>query len=374
MSQFPEISLSELADLALSADNLYVGDTILCDTSNVEDISSVSLNPSSPARKKAKSKAWALSQGYGKLGLTESGSKAIFCQVKGCSKYYLAVDSSTTSFNKHITKHHHVAYGTENAALQPRIFGLENPKPAPVEGVEYSSYLHQSILNYMLLNNIPHSQLDSVSFKQMVVDIWRAPNAESLAPLSSWTYRRLLTSTFMDYKPRVKALLQQQESVSITLDMWTSPNHHAFMGIVAHFIDADWTPQSVVIGMEHMVGSHTAEAQSEQVMAVLADFGIVGKVFTITTDSASVMNKMALLLGSTDKYPEFGFNHLEGHIPCFAHVINLVCQDAINVGFSAPAWVVDEDGITVIQAQEVVEDKPVNKLLNQLRKTVNSIM
>lgn len=46
----------------------------------------------------------------------------------------------------------------------------------------------------------------------------------------------------------------QTDYVAFTQDAWTSPNHHGFLGITAHFITKEWKLMDVVIGMPQIEG------------------------------------------------------------------------------------------------------------------------
>lgn len=53
-----------------------------------------------------------------------------------------------------------------------------------------------------------------------------------------------------------------KSKIHFTFDMWTSPNHRAFLGAVAHWLDCDYKLQSTVIGMRRFYGQHTGENQA----------------------------------------------------------------------------------------------------------------
>ena len=55
-------------------------------------------------------------------------------------------------------------------------------------------------------------------------------------------------------------------SLSIALDCWTSPFGQAFMAITGYFLDQDWNYCEVLLGFEHIQGSHTGTQLSETVI------------------------------------------------------------------------------------------------------------
>jgi hypothetical protein len=60
---------------------------------------------------------------------------------------------------------------------------------------------------------------------------------ESL-PLCGDTIRRWILSLYDEMKAEVKATLRQAEvKIHFSFDMWSSPSHHAYQAIVAHWLD-----------------------------------------------------------------------------------------------------------------------------------------
>lgn len=103
---------------------------------------------------------------------------------------------------------------------------------------------------------------------------------------------------------------------------------------------------------------------------LLDSYEITHKVATITTDNAKNMIKMGKLMTTAlSRRPNNTFDFRHHHIPCLAHIVNLVCQAAIEKGFLAPGWVMNENETQVIQFQPIINDRPVNVLLNSLRRT-----
>lgn len=67
-------------------------------------------------------------------------------------------------------------------------------------------------------------------------------------------------------------------------------------------------------------------------------------------------------------HADLRFKADEGHVSCFAHVLNLAVQDAIEKGMKIKAWVVEEDGVTVVKKYDHVPGQDVSNLVNQIRE------
>lgn len=86
-------------------------------------------------------------------------------------------------------------------------------------------------------------------------------------------------------------------AISCTLDCWTSPFNQAFLGVTGHWIcEKTWTVQEILLGFENLDGPHTSENLASAFITLLDNLGLGAKLFTITTDNASNMEKMADLI------------------------------------------------------------------------------
>lgn len=128
--------------------------------------------------------------------------------------------------------------------------------------------------------------------------------------------------------------------VSITLDAWSSSTRIPFLGITGHYIEGPtWQFKSVLLGFERLRGSHTADALSRVLLAVLQRFHLTKSVRGITTDNASTNNKMLRILEKT--LPTFKAK--ENHIRCMAHIINLAVQELLSHLRVSPTDQVDQE-------------------------------
>lgn len=93
----------------------------------------------------------------------------------------------------------------------------------------------------------------------------------------------------------------------------------SFMGFTVHFVH-DMKLISATIGIVELTESHTADYISLELSKVLEIWGInADDVVAVVTDNAANMVKAM--------HDKFGKNR---HIPCFAHTLNLVCENALK--------------------------------------------
>jgi hypothetical protein len=134
--------------------------------------------------------------------------------------------------------------------------------------------------------------------------------------------------------------------ISLTLDCWTSPNTKAFMGITAHYIDANWALQSLILDFVPLPGLHTGEELCEALVATCDRLGILPKLQGITTDNAANIDKLLVRFESACYDRGVMFDKKEQHVRCIAHVTNLAVQ-ALLRKLGTEAWdaesILDDD-------------------------------
>lgn len=185
------------------------------------------------------------------------------------------------------------------------------------------------------------------------------------ANLSHDTIRKRIVSLFQDHKETVREMLQASPGqIHISFDGWTSRNHHAMYGIVAHFLDEDYQPQKVVLSMPKLATRHTGQNIAAQITEILKEFNLAEKIGYFNIDNASNNDTAMVALAMT-----FGFNATKRRLRCFGHIINLVVR-AMLFGTDDQVLNDDEDDdIDELRAkhEEWVKKGPIRKLHNLVR-------
>ena len=118
------------------------------------------------------------------------------------------------------------------------------------------------------------------------------------------------------------------------------------VGITGHWIDANFTLQQELLGFVPLSGSHTGEYMAEIVYDILEEFGIKEKFFCVTTDNASNNLLMVKELSKLLSNDGIKWDYKTQHIPCLAHIINLVVQKFLKTivkDIGDPADSADDD-------------------------------
>ena len=76
-------------------------------------------------------------------------------------------------------------------------------------------------------------------------------------------------------------------SVHFSVDLWTSPNSLAILGVVAHYITATRKLDHSILALQEVDSEHTSANQATKIMQVIEDYGIENKVGYFVMDNAS---------------------------------------------------------------------------------------
>lgn len=114
------------------------------------------------------------------------------------------------------------------------------------------------------------------------------PAISNLIKLSRRTLVRLLVKNHRQYRSHLQSGLQNARSkIHISTDMWTSPARRGHLAICAQWLDYDYNLRKALLGLSHVEGSHSGEAQATQIMSTLDDYGIATRFGYHTGDNAT---------------------------------------------------------------------------------------
>jgi hypothetical protein len=116
--------------------------------------------------------------------------------------------------------------------------------------------------------------------------------------------------------------------IALSLDGWSSTNKHSFLGVIAHYITAEWELVEEMIGFESLTDCHSGATLAIIVNNLLEKYNLSDRVISITTDNAPNNGTLIKELNSyINEAIDKGF--LNGNItriPCLAHIIQLALK------------------------------------------------
>jgi hypothetical protein len=130
-------------------------------------------------------------------------------------------------------------------------------------------------------------------------------------------------------------------SIALSLDVWTSENQLAILGVIGHWITPDFEKREELLEFAEIRGPHSGENMAEVLFTTLEELQIAPKLLTITGDNAGNNGTLCdylhaeLLRQYDDEDDQFRMKPLmrfrgrHSFIPCLAHVINIICKDVL---------------------------------------------
>jgi hypothetical protein len=109
---------------------------------------------------------------------------------------------------------------------------------------------------------VPLVKVDLLSLRELL--IYLNPRCRA-ALLGRTTLKRYLSTAYEHALPVVKAeLASARMKINLLFNLWTSLNRRlSLLGVVAHYLDRRFTLRSILLGLPHMTGLHTAASLSE---------------------------------------------------------------------------------------------------------------
>ena len=135
-----------------------------------------------------------------------------------------------------------------------------------------------------------------------------------LDPRYHFPSRDLLPARYERCSSILIEVLGKIESCTLTTDFWTSRANESYITVTCHFIDGTWETQ--IICIEHLQ-CHWFSQCRRVAEELKYKWKISDKITCVVTDNAS---NMTAALKLTDWK----------NLPCFAHTINLIVQEAVN--------------------------------------------
>lgn len=140
-------------------------------------------------------------------------------------------------------------------------------------------------------------------------------------------FKQLVMKEFDKMQAQIKSFVQGIESrISFSTDVWTSPNSLSFMAVHAHFVDAEYKLNSLMLDFAMIPGSHTGERiNTEFTNVVRESYQIDNKrQGPVTMDNAS--SNDTFFQGYAE---DFGID-MDYRYRCYCHCQNLAVQRALE--------------------------------------------
>ena len=240
-------------------------------------------------------------------------------QCKICSKE-LAYHGGTTNLRAHLEKIHPVQYSDDHSSKSKtgQQGSMERFFSKKFCSATRSKEITEKIVNMIITDTRPLRIVECPGFRELIHSLEPGYSIPSRKSVKAIIYRRHSLGI-----EKLKSMLSNIGSVSLTTDIWTSDANDAYITITIHFI-ALWEMKSFVLATREFPGRHTGTAISEAMLKVCEEFGIKNKVATIVHDEAANMQLSLRILGdsSDDRFES---------ISCNAHRLQLCLKKGLSI-------------------------------------------
>jgi len=121
--------------------------------------------------------------------------------------------------------------------------------------------------------------------------------------------------------------------IHYSFDLWTAPNHRAYLGTVGHWIDESNQLRTALLGLRRFKGAHSGENQAQCFWNIVCEYEVQHLIGKFTMDNATnndtalqFIRKHLEQIGITDFHP------VQNRVRCFGHILNL-CVKAFLWGY-----------------------------------------
>ncbi|KAH7461697.1 hypothetical protein FOMA001_g18785 [Fusarium oxysporum f. sp. matthiolae] len=159
------------------------------------------------------------------------------------------------------------------------------------------------------------------------------PAADDLISLSHGSIQKLVSNSFRVHKDMLRRKLQSTPwKLHLSADVWSAPNHKAFLGICVKFVDPDAKEAlQALLALSELPGldgpgSHGGAEQWKLLQHVLEDYNIWNKVGFYTGDNHGSNDKLCRLLANYLQEKGVDWEAKTRRIRCHGHIVNLAVQ------------------------------------------------
>lgn len=271
---------------------------------------------------------------YGVQYIRGSDKKEVYyCHECTAGKFSqeLFVINGTSKARNHLAQKHQIDFQTgirRNSSTQKS--ALDQQRVAAASSTFFwkdsVDKFKELLIRWIVYCHIAFFQLENPYFRELL--FFLNPALLNHLPKAARTIRSWVLNAFISKKQQLRDDLHHSRSrISISFDLWTSPNPYAILGVVAMWIDATGKRRSTVLGLRRVYGEHTGENVGSIIIELVKEYDIDGDLIGyFMLDNAS----------SNDTAVEFILKELcpwmdskqrrNRRLRCLGHIINLCCQ------------------------------------------------
>ncbi|GBC19616.2 zinc finger BED domain-containing protein RICESLEEPER 2-like [Rhizophagus irregularis DAOM 181602=DAOM 197198] len=274
-------------------------------------------------------------------------------------------DANTTNLWRHVEVHHPEKDPRPNKKAKKLIAEGQNTLDEFVGQTEVPSKFTQTdfrkfLSKWIIADDQPFTTVENIHFRNVV----KVLNSDALVPKAD-TIKNDINESFDEERKKRKILLQKIPGrISFALDAWTSINGYGFLAITAHWITKNWKLCDSLLDFIKLSGPHSGENICNAFVKSCDDFGILEKIFAITSNNATNNDTFMKYLENTCQKKNISFDAINNHCHCIAHIMNLAVQEILKQIKAGEA-----------EPEDAILEMPINtgEVIPKLRKLIVKI-
>ncbi|SCN83712.1 uncharacterized protein FFE2_05497 [Fusarium fujikuroi] len=263
------------------------------------------------------------------------------CDTKGDFKDGLYnFSQASSSCNKHLKVAHRIirAIGSSEQPISPSpqpssqlsvLQAFQNTPPVPLVASSVESF-RDGLLDWIVTAAIPLNVVTHTHFRSLLLtppEIIKAALPKSGTTVQNW----LLTRYNEKRGLLAEELLAASSLISLSFDLWTSPNGYTILGVLAHYITVAGFPTHKVIAFRKLEGAHSGENQAVIIDDVCRTFNLPSHklgFFTLDNIESNTTCLTALFRRQPSHFLSYPINEQVQirRLRCWGHIINLVAK------------------------------------------------
>lgn len=288
--------------------------------------------PEAWTAKKRPRTSWIASHGSYLIEAVDGKAGAILWCCTYCDSLFSSLATSSTASHLN-SKHNRFDEAKEpplkkmrsSSVLEMQYAAAGIPVPKPT-----AESVRESLVACIVRNDLPFTIVEDPDLRR-ILGLFNRQLLESTVPATANTMRNWVKERYQEEKEALKKTLASTVYTKhLSFDTWTSPNSHALLAIVAHFIDAQFNLKAKLLGIVQLQGSHSGEAQATKILSIIRDFEIqpVGHFQSDNASSndtciAAILTHIEPTLATSRSLAQ---EKKRRRIRCIGHIVNLAAK------------------------------------------------
>ena len=201
-----------------------------------------------------------------------------------------------------------------------------NQTTLPMKPQINPAVLRKLISEWVINRRHSFNEIEAESFQRIIS--YLDATAVSKLPQSGDTVREDIIRYFKEACLLIAENLSTARSpIHLSFDLWTSPNYKAMLAVTGHWTSANYTAETMLLGIREVDGPHEGVNIGKVVYDIAEGFRIADKLGYFMGDNAS--NNGTTIRNVNSRIREsggIGFDTEERRLRCWGHIMNIVVK------------------------------------------------